>query len=218
MHRSLPPLLPLLPLLFLAACQEYGVNQKDGADGLLEDTDNFDACGEVDFSPEAIDADDACELAPQTGQFVPERQWKMDTFTEYSGSTDIMATAMVAHITDDDGDGVFGSAGDIPDIAVVTYGSQNVLRIISGDGSRVHWSAAADDPQGQSMPAVADLDSDGDPEIVIFSESGRAIAYHHDGSMKWASQLFDTDGGLFGGDPEVPEHCAAPDYLSGRRT
>ena len=54
---------------------------------------------------------------------------------------------------DDNGDGVLGS-GDIPDIVIMTDDGgaathfQGVMRVISGDGTRVHWSVMNQDIDG----------------------------------------------------------------------
>ncbi len=177
----------LLCLLGLSACSEYDLyrNKDDGPH--TGEPVASDMCEDRSYDGEDVAVDEDCEQEPQTGQFEPVLSWHMETFSEHAGSTSIMATPMVAHITDDDGDGVWGSSGDVPDIAVVTYGSGNVLRVISGDGSRVHWSKA-DGVQGQSMPAVGDLDGDGDPEVVVITDSYTVIAYDHRGGRLWESQ------------------------------
>jgi len=197
-------------LLTLLACSDYDLKRDDDVHGETGDPTTA-ACPDLTFPPEPVDADPECALDPQTGQFYPEIQWHMEDFTEQPGSNYIMATPMVAHITDDDGDGTFGSDGDTPDIAVITYGSANTLRVISGDGSTVHWSAWDDSPQGQSQPAIGDLDGDGDPEIVIATDAGRVVAYHHDGTRAWQTAAFDIGGGLFDGDDaDFDEHCTSP--------
>ena len=210
-------------LLSLSACSEYDLQRGDDVppgevdsapppgDSPADSAAPLDECPEQSFPAEDAEENPECELAPQTGQFTPVVQWHMESFSVEPGSNNVMATPMVAHITDDDGDGVWGSAGDTPDVAVVTHGSANVLRVISGDGSGVHWSVSADSPQGQSMPAVADLDGDGDPEIVVATDSGRVVAYSHTGGRIWQSAAFVIDEGLFGADAvDFDVYCTAP--------
>ncbi len=204
----------MLLLTLALACSDYDLKRGDDLAGGADTAHRpeGETCPSLDFPPEAVPADAGCALAPQTGQFYPEIQWHMDSFAEQGSSTSIMATPMVAHVTDDDGDGVFGSAGDVPDIAVITFGGANVLRVISGDGSGVHWSVWEDDPQGQSQPAIGDIDGDGAPEIVVATYGGRLVAYNHDGSTLWRSASFEIGGGFFGDDDDVDfdGDCTAP--------
>ncbi len=204
MHRRV-----VVALLLLGpACSEYDLFRPKDGDPHTGEVAPTDMCEDRSYDGEEITADEDCEAEPQTGAFEPVLSWHMESFAEYSTSTSIMATPMVAHITDDDGDGVFGSSGDTPDIAVVCYGGSDVLRVISGDGSTVHWSRAHD-PQGQGMPAVGDIDSDGDPEVVIITNEPSVIAYHHDGSTAWESDTL-SGGSWIGGDWYVAEHSSAP--------
>ncbi len=204
MSRSLLPLV----WLSLTACSEYDLNRKDDQGPHTGEPVATDMCEDRSYDGEDVAVDEDCEQQPQTGQFEPVLSWHMESFAEHPGSNNIMATPMVAHITDDDGDGVWGSSGDIPDIAVVTYGSANVLRVISGDGARVHWSAA-DGVQGQSMPAVGDLDGDGDPEIVVVTDSYSVIAYDHRGGRVWESAEL-TNGDWWNPQLYVAEYSSAP--------
>jgi hypothetical protein len=203
MSRSLA----VLFILGLCACSEYDLYRDDKGGPHTGLPLSSDMCEDRSYEAEDVAVDDSCEQLPQTGQFEPVLSWHMETFPTHGSSNLIMATPMVAHITDDDGDGVFGSSGDVPDIAVVCYGGSNVLRVLSGDGSGEHWSAA-DGVQGQSMPAVGDLDGDGDPEIVVVTDSFTVIAYDHRGARLWESAELST-GGWFP-TPYVAEYSSAP--------
>jgi len=44
------------------------------------------------------------------------------------------------------------------------------------------WPIDLDEPLGTMTPRVADLDGDGDAEIIVAAESGSIYAWHHDGS------------------------------------
>lgn len=189
----------------LSACNEYEIVSKDDVE-IGVDTDDREtgdvvipaSCAEPDAPDDNVPSDPSCEIAPQTGAFNPVLEWRMDTFSQFPGSNNVMATPVVGHITDDDADSVFGSAGDVPDIAVVTYGTESVLRIISGDGSIEHWSTTAGGIQAQSSPAIGDVDGDGDPEVVFVTDAGRILAYHHDGTQLWQSAKFDLAGPFIG--------------------
>ncbi len=198
----------VLLLALVVACTEYDLYSGDDNKAGETGTPSLDACLDETIPGQEIENDDSCEIEPQTGEFTPVLKWHLETFTEYPGSNSVMATPVVAQITDDDGDGTWGSAGDIPDIAVITYGSADVLRIVSGDGSKVHWSRA-DNPQGQGCPAVGDLDSDGDPEIVVITNDPTVIAYHHDGSVMWESANL-SSGSWWEDDWSVATYSSAP--------
>ncbi len=197
----------LLLIALAFSCTDYDLHKTDdgsgGDTGMLED-----ACETEDVPAESIAFDEACELDPEIGQFIPEIEWQITSFDEYPTSAYIMATTAVGHVTDDDGDGVYGSSGDVPDIAVVTYGSQNVLRLISGDGSGVHWSTTQGNPQGQGSVAIGDVDADGDPEIVSATETGRIVAYHHDGTLAWQSAPLQL--GTWGSTGDIDQYCTNP--------
>jgi hypothetical protein len=203
MHRVSILLVPCV----LAACSEYDLYRDDKGGPHTGLPLSSDMCEDRSYEGEEVAVDESCEQQPQTGQFEPDLSWHMESFATQPASNLIMATPMVAHITDDDGDGVFGSEGDVPDIAVVCYGGADILRVLSGDGSGEHWSAA-DGVQGQSMPAVGDIDGDGDPEVVVITGTPSVIAYDHRGVRMWESDPL-SEGGWFGA-WYVAEYSSAP--------
>ena len=82
----------------------------------------------------------------------------------------------------------------IPDIIFSTfkgsnYVSDGILRAISGDGSGELFSVT--NPAYRVLPgaepAVADIDNDGKPEIVVSKDSNELICFENDGSYKWTS-------------------------------
>jgi len=137
--------------------------------------------------------DEACFIPEETWPFYPVIEWKMDAFAEYPTYTPTYTAPMVGHLTDDDGDGTLGSAGDVPDIVAVFWdrtqcwpscGShvrvRAVLRVISGDGTAVHWTLGEIPHEGALhgfqwlvAPALGDIDGDGEPEIVGLLEATR---------------------------------------------
>jgi hypothetical protein len=198
----------MTPLLLLFACSDYRlIGGEDNAGG-WDDTGVGEICDPDGLGPEVIGIDEDCELAPTVGQFEPEREWSVSTWSTAGGASSIMSTPVVGHLTDDDNDGVYGSAGDVPDIAVMTYGSGNVLRVMSGDGSGEHW-ASAGDYQGQGIPAIGDVDGDGDPDVVAVTDSATVIALDATGRKLWESDELGNGDWLF---PEyyVAEYCSAP--------
>jgi hypothetical protein len=100
-------------------------------------------------------------------------------------------TPVVAHLDDDDGDGVIGSRGDRPEILVPTSDAGGMrIEAVRGDGTpfRIYDRALH---EGLQEIAVADLDRDGRPEIVAVAEvADRAVvvALSVDGRTIWQSE------------------------------
>ncbi len=162
-------------------------------DGVLDP----DAC--VDPPPmTVIDMDDTCTYAPDVGSFNPVTQWIMTTFDDYADYKKIYSSPMVGQFTDDNGDGAIDSL-DTPDI-VITASHLNeyeagVTRLISGDGSTVHWTAYDLTWNGDtyytyrySGVALGDIDLDGEPEIAITAVRSGACypaALDRHGNLEW---------------------------------
>ena len=73
--------------------------------------------------------------------------------------------------------------------------------MISGDGSRVHWSRSAYELDGNTwwvspyaIPALGDVDADGEPEIIatLYEGAGEyaalVVALDADGNVKWVAE------------------------------
>ncbi|MCB9676045.1 MAG: VCBS repeat-containing protein [Alphaproteobacteria bacterium] len=102
------------------------------------------------------------------------------TYAEFPTYHDAMHAPVVFQATDDDGNGALGSE-DMPDIAVIMGVEDGiddgVLRLISGDGSRIHdsihWESFTNAngthdyaPYHYAGVAMADIDADPKVEIV----------------------------------------------------
>ena len=116
------------------------------------------------------------------------------------------AQATVGRLTDDNGDGVIDDQ-DPPDICVVmsSTGTANsttlgVLRILASDSKDEHWSlnevtwdGATWGPTRQGPCALGDVDSDGEPEVVLAVKSlGGAFglaSFSHEGDLEWLTPL-----------------------------
>jgi len=129
-----------------------------------------------------VEVDETCESTPITGAIWATTEWAMTDFMELWEYRQVLVAPVVGHLTDDNGDGVLGDGGT-PDIVIMTDDGglsphfQGVLRVISGDGSMVHWSVMNMDlDDGQvlmhrySGVAIGDIDDDGQPEIVTVVE------------------------------------------------
>jgi len=128
--------------------------------------------------------DEQCTFAPVNGTFHPVLEWWMSSFEEDPASTLVFAVPAVGQVTDDDGGGDV-DAEDVPDIVFTTYEGepnyQGRLRVVSGDGSKLHWTAGDVDVDGvlfhpycYASPSIADADADGDVEIAMTVSSGNS--------------------------------------------
>ncbi len=98
-------------------------------------------CGDAPPPGFVGDFDSECKNEPQVGTFDPVLEWTRSTWTDAPTSNQIMVQPIVAPLTDDDEDGVYGSAGDMPAVLVVSFvgtawTSVGVIRAISGDGTK----------------------------------------------------------------------------------
>ena len=125
----------------------------------------FDATVEWAMTHELID--------PSTGDTVPAF-----TFSDEKDLNAVFQAPAVGQATDDNGDGDVDS-DDTPDIAVNMgdeFGDEvSVLRLISGDGSKVHDSIFWSDgvaPYLFAGVAMADIDQDGLTEVVTVVTDG----------------------------------------------
>ncbi|MEL6348332.1 MAG: putative metal-binding motif-containing protein, partial [Myxococcota bacterium] len=128
-------------------------------------------------------------------------EWSSDTVGYSSGTSyvEVMMTPVVGQLTDDNLDGVVDEL-DIPDIAYTTfsgsgYASSGYLRVLSGDGSAEILSLSTVSSYSifaSSGVAIADVDDDGEPEILVHATNGRLLAITASGALKWMS---DTNAG-----------------------
>ncbi len=224
-------------LALSAGCTDYGVNiieypepaPPDSEAPFLDtqwedtqppvDTQPPPTCEEGPWPDGDAAVDETCIWEPVTGTFRPVVEWWMSEFDdEFSDGFSHLATPTVGQVTDDDGDGDVDS-DDIPDIAVVAFQLEEfsfvgTLRLISGDGSTVHWSVrdsqldgATWRPYGLSGASLADADADGDVEIavVVTDEEGSGSSgasyncfqglYDHTGALIWVNDEVEVECG-----------------------
>lgn len=130
-----------------------------------------------------IPVDPLCLEDPWTP---PEDPWNVAVEWHLpTGGEGVVVMPAVGNLTDDNGDG-FVDDRDIPEIVFTVYW-ENVLRAVSGDTGEVLFEVP--DIQGTSGVAIADVDRDGDNEIIalygttVFS----VVAIEADGSIAWQS-------------------------------
>lgn len=150
-------------------------------------------------------------------------EWSKGSFAAFPLYAHSYGAGAVGHITDDDGDGAHGSAGDIPDVVAIFYARSEtgsicststaephgVVRVLSGEDGTEHWSLGALPAPHTGLhvsprfsTALGDVDADGRPEVVVGVWDGpegteqRVAALHHDGTVAWVSPPLGAPGSI----------------------
>jgi hypothetical protein len=213
---------PLLSLILMlgGTCTEYGVDPFDlipddgdesGDSRVLDterppDTEPPPECPERVWSAGEVGVDEGCSFDAEVGGFEPVIEWRYDSFEEHPDYMVVYTTPSVGQMTDDDGDGDV-DADDIPDVAMVLLADggdegrstqwdlDGAMRLVSGDGSGVHWSVheltwggVVWTPYQLCSPALGDVDLDTEPEIVVSVTDGERChlaAFDSSGAIEW---------------------------------
>jgi hypothetical protein len=148
-----------------------------------------DATGPLDLChvpDDAMDAPGPCDYEAPADSFdpVPKWEWAGDGAFAHSATT-----PLVANLTDDNGDGEIDLC-DTPDVVVLAYAmpyndGPGRIYVLDGANGDVHFEIEHD--LDDLNPALGDIDDDGIPEIVAQTFQGGAVAFEHDGTMKWQS-------------------------------
>ncbi len=201
-----PRMRRLSALLLLAACSDYNLENSKGGNGDAEGDTAFDPEGanhsdddyEEDVDPDVceprtieardVTQTDECQVeGDPVGSFTPVVEWKKEAWAVQAGSNQVMMMPAVGSLNDDDGDGD-ADENDIPDVVVVTYGSEDVIRVVSGDGSGTELlNIRNSGVQGQGGVALGDIDNDGWTDIVAPTNQRTLVAYDHNGTRMWTS-------------------------------
>ena len=194
----------LLPLIMLAACSDYSINpeSKGNAEpdtGALDDDDPMGGDGgggdggadgggttsggacSLELPPSiAVDLNDTCDVPLAEGSFTPVIEWELSGYNAYGPPA-------VANLDDDDGDGIIGSAGDIPEVVYSTNTGQGLIAV-NGRTGVVKWTNTAV-PDPASGTAIGDLDGDGIPEIVATNTVNQVVAINNTGTTLWTATV-----------------------------
>jgi hypothetical protein len=151
-------------------------------DGIADCMD--DACELETLPAGSVTVDAAC-LAPDIQIADP---WDVAIEWQYTvtGGSGVIVMPAIGNLTDDNGDGVVDDQ-DNPDIVFTTW-SQNHLVALHGDGSGVIFQLPGFN--GNAGVAIADVDSDGQPEIIAGSTTGQIVAVDVAGKVEWVSEKF----------------------------
>jgi hypothetical protein len=132
--------------------------------------------------------------APGPGLFDPRLKWAWDgTGAPHPEFSRVMSAPAAGRLLDTNGDGIINAA-DMPVLCFAAYANRNyegegVIRCLRGDSGQLALSIR--DPaviSGATSIALADLDGDGQPEIVAATVDKRVIAFRNTGQRMWLSQ------------------------------
>ena len=131
-----------------------------------------------------------CTMTAPPDAFEPDVQW---TWTGPGAEKESLVAPLVANLTDDNNDGVIDLC-DVPDIlvTVTAFPAPGHLYLLDGATGALHFMIPTE-VTWSINPAIGDIDGDGLPEIIAavgpgFGGPSSAIAFEHDGTVKWQSQ------------------------------
>lgn len=208
----------LISLALLISCQETSLSELDKYTPPTEDTsmapeelvdteepEILEECPDRIYSSVQLSVREDCKVEPPIIQYTPIIEWSMEDFDEFPSLREAQSAPVVGQFTDDNNDSIINQ-DDIPDILSImgnlsytastnTDGPLTVMRLISGDGTSVHWTKQQWTWQGEvfepiaaGTPAIGDVDLDGEPEIVV------ALAPFIDPSESQASDWINSKG------------------------
>ena len=151
-------------------------------------------CGNGKVDVTAIGQPSKVPACPAVAAFTPKTKWAWNGGTRLSSWSNVTMTPAVANLDDDNGDGRVDE-NDIPDVVFASCSSgsccvncadpkhmenadlsgEAVLRAVSGKDGSERWTAdaaALHVPAGAQL-AVADINNDGEPEIIAVQHSFR---------------------------------------------
>ena len=181
-------------------------------------------CPDAIYAAQPTAVREDCQTEPPVVRYSPVVEWQMTEFEEHDFSDAFITAPVVGQMTDDNGDGSI-TAADTPDILVLSHeldeSQHTVLRLISGDGSEVHWSRWSWTVEGTRLrsimgatSAIGDTDGDGIPEIYLVlgpspdTDSGDfKRAYRYTGAVGCFIARLDPSGDIAQINTEEPVSC-----------
>lgn len=164
--------------------------EDDDLDGLVDedfpdvDGDGVADCRDEDCSVEMLDPRVIpTEPACATVEF-PSPEHPFDLVVEWSWRDEsTVSMPAIGLLNDDDGDGDV-DVDDVPDIVFSTMTSGSIVAL-SGATHEVLWQVGGF--RSDSGVAMADIDADGDIEVVAITRDDRIQALEADGTIAWTS-------------------------------
>ncbi len=121
--------------------------------------------------------------------WVVRQKWTFRAPSSDSSATNSYAQPVIGNLDDDNGDGQIDD-DDIPEVVINAFGSSGSIVAVDGATGAEKWVY-----RGSSTTAgvlIADIDSDGRPDVVGYNSSARPIALEGDGTLKWTASRSPT--------------------------
>ena len=146
-----------------------------------ETTGASDTCPPAPAPAGPIALDAACD-----GSIIKEIEgpWDFDVEWFYEATDDVHVLPAVSLLTDDDNDGDV-DGDDLPVIAIGVQGG--TLVVLRGDGNGPVFTLGG--MHTSAGPTIADVDSDGLPEVVMITKDKTAVAVDSAGVIEWTSPV-----------------------------
>ena len=133
-----------------------------------------------------VDLDPGCQAGtgPVGGISDPFSLSLERSYTSEGSGVGVMPA--IANLDDDNGDGLVDQ-NDLPELVFTTLDA-NQLVVISGATGAPLWQLEGF--QGLGGVSIADVDDDGQPEIIAFTTEDEIAAVEADGQIAWRSRAF----------------------------
>lgn len=181
-------------MLPTVACNDYNLFDFLNPDVPFDTDGDYDpegsgdksrACPDMDELPGTAPIDESCDAVPDTGLLLAQLEWERTDFGVWPEYSQVVVSPLVGQLTDDDGDGAI-TRDDHPDIVLVAdddgadnpdgFGLLVLLDGVTGETTNVIFRSTFGDaeirPYRYATPVLADLDADGQPEIVTVVRVG----------------------------------------------
>lgn len=139
----------------------------------------------------------------------PVIQWQFNGPSASPSTNQAWVQPVIGNLDDDNGDGVVDE-DDVPEVVLSMWGGTDYIVAIDGATGTEKWSYRNGSSRGNL--AIADVDADGEPEVIGASTSGYTIAIDGAGTLEWTSTEMATALGYYmitvadldeDGEPEV---------------
>lgn len=149
-----------------------------------ETLNKIEICADINSDVAEFDETNNCKVG---GCLAAHLEWTWNDPEVEPNYNQVMMAPVAADLNDD----------LIPEVIFSTFSvaggwqGGGILRAISGNNGDPVFSVT--DPalrvQAGAEPAVADIDNDNQPEILVSKNTGEILCFEHDGSHKWTSTV-----------------------------